>query len=55
MILDAKFNGILDQGNGHLILFPDPPQEKTYATALETIEGLGNVVDTLYQRAQKLN
>eukprot|EP00339_Tiarina_fusa_P029774 CAMPEP_0117041450 /NCGR_PEP_ID=MMETSP0472-20121206/28945_1 /TAXON_ID=693140 ORGANISM="Tiarina fusus, Strain LIS" /NCGR_SAMPLE_ID=MMETSP0472 /ASSEMBLY_ACC=CAM_ASM_000603 /LENGTH=163 /DNA_ID=CAMNT_0004752461 /DNA_START=701 /DNA_END=1192 /DNA_ORIENTATION=- len=55
MILDAKFNGILDQGNGLLILFPDPPQEKTYQTTLETIDNLGRVVDTLYQRAQKLN
>merc|ERR1712232_868081 len=55
MILDAKFNGILDQGNGHLILFPDPPQEKTYTAALETIDNVGKVVDTLYQRAQKLH
>lgn len=55
MILDAKFNGILDQGNGLVILFPDPPEEKTYQTTLETLDNLGNVVDTLYQRAQKLN
>merc|ERR1712096_458570 len=50
MILDAKFNGILDQGNGLLILFPDPPKEQTYKASLETIDNIGKVVDTLYQR-----
>jgi len=55
MILDSKFHGILDQGNGLLILFPDPPQEKTYQATLDTIDNIGIVVDTLYQRTQKLN
>jgi 26S proteasome regulatory subunit N6 len=55
MILDGKFNGILDQGNGHLILFPNPPQEKTYQASLDTIDNISKVVDTLYQRAQRLN
>ena len=55
MILDKKFNGILDQGNGCLILFPDPPEEKIYQTCLETIDNMSRVVDTLYKKAQKLN
>jgi len=55
MILDKKFNGILDQGNGCLILFPDPPEEKIYQTSLDTIENMSRVVDTLYNKAQKLN
>lgn len=55
MILDKKFSGILDQGEGVLIVFEETPVDKTYETALETIHSMGKVVDTLYQKAKKLS
>jgi len=55
MILDKKFNGILDQGEGVLIVFEDTPVDKTYESALETIQSMGKVVDSLYQKAKKLS
>ena len=54
MILDKKFQGILDQGEGVLIVFEERPVDKTYEMALETIHNMGKVVDTLYQKAKKL-
>lgn len=55
MILDKKFNGILDQGEGVLIVFEDSSVDKTYEAALETIHSMGKVVDSLYQKAKKLS
>ncbi|KAK9501454.1 hypothetical protein O3M35_012173 [Rhynocoris fuscipes] len=55
MILDKKFNGILDQGEGVLIVFEEAVIDKTCEMALETINSMGKVVDTLYQKAKKLS
>lgn len=55
MILDKKFHGILDQGEGVLIVFEETPIDKTYEMALETIQSMSKVVDTLYQKAKKLS
>lgn len=55
MILDKKFQGILDQGAGCLIIFDDPPISEVYPTALETIHSLSQVVDTLYEKAHSLS
>jgi len=55
MILDKKFHGILDQGAGVLIVFEESETDKTYESALETIQHMGKVVDALYQKAKKLS
>ena len=54
MILDKKFNGILDQGDGVLIIFDETAKDKTYESALETIQSMGKVVDSLYGKVKKL-
>jgi 26S proteasome regulatory subunit N6 len=54
MILDKKLLGILDQGNGCLIVFEEPDSDSSYPTALDTIANVGQVVDSLYTRANKL-
>ncbi|KAH3761019.1 26S proteasome non-ATPase regulatory subunit 11 [Pelomyxa schiedti] len=54
MILDKKIEGILDQGAGTLILFDDPPTDKTYPIALEAMQSLGHIVDSLYEKSTKL-
>jgi len=55
MILDKKFDGILDQGSGTLVVYGDPSTDKTYPTSLETIQTLSRVVDNLYEKASKLS
>jgi len=54
MILDKKFNGILDQGDGVLVIFDETAKDKTYESALETIQSMGKVVDSLYGKVKKL-
>jgi 26S proteasome regulatory subunit N6 len=55
MILDKKFHGILDQGEGVLVVFEETPTDKTFESSLETIHSMGKVVDTLYHKAKKLS
>ncbi|KAJ3233535.1 26S proteasome regulatory subunit rpn6 [Chytriomyces hyalinus] len=51
MILDSVFYGILDQGAGCLVVFEDPEHDKTYEAALDTLKHMGNVVESLYEKA----
>jgi len=54
MILDKKFHGILDQGEGILIVFEEAEIDETYELVLDNINSMSKVVDTLYQAAKKL-
>ncbi len=55
MILDKKIPGILDQGEGILIVYEENAPDKTYEIAMETINSMSKVIDTLYEKAKKLN
>jgi len=54
MILDKQFNGILDQGAGCLVVFADKPPDKVYPNALEVVDSMGTVVDSLFEKASGL-
>uniref|UniRef100_A0A0N5AB68 PCI domain-containing protein n=1 Tax=Syphacia muris TaxID=451379 RepID=A0A0N5AB68_9BILA len=54
MILDKKFSGSLHQGDGMLIVYDIAPDDVTYQAAVDTIRAMGEVVDALYQRVNKL-
>eukprot|EP01029_Cantina_marsupialis_P024115 TRINITY_DN6127_c0_g1_i2.p1 TRINITY_DN6127_c0_g1~~TRINITY_DN6127_c0_g1_i2.p1 ORF type:complete len:446 (-),score=102.58 TRINITY_DN6127_c0_g1_i2:160-1404(-) len=54
MILDDKLLGTLDQGNGMLILFDEPDKGETFESALESIQHLDKVVDSLFTKSEKL-
>lgn len=55
MILDKVFYGVLDQGNGWLIIYDEPRQDAAYDLSLELVKNMSNVVDLLYQKASLLN
>eukprot|EP00010_Vexillifera_abyssalis_P000685 CAMPEP_0201562052 /NCGR_PEP_ID=MMETSP0173_2-20130828/79121_1 /ASSEMBLY_ACC=CAM_ASM_000268 /TAXON_ID=218659 /ORGANISM="Vexillifera sp., Strain DIVA3 564/2" /LENGTH=421 /DNA_ID=CAMNT_0047976589 /DNA_START=822 /DNA_END=2087 /DNA_ORIENTATION=- len=55
MILDEKVNGVLDQGAGSLIIFDEPHDSKQYPIAIETLQNMGQVVDSLYSKSRKLH
>lgn len=46
--------GILDQGEGVLIIFDEPVTDQTYEMSLETIQNMGKVVDALFEKTKKL-
>ena len=48
MILDKVVVGVLDQGEGCLIVYDEKERDVGYDAALETIEKLNGVVDVLY-------
>lgn len=54
MILDKKFAGTLDQGNGCLEVFEEAIPDKVYPQTLDIFESMGRVVDTLFARSQKV-
>lgn len=55
MILDKVFYGVLDQGNGWLIIYDEPRKDSTYEASLDLVKNLSNVVDLLYDKASSLN
>ena len=44
MILDKKFDGTLDQGNGCLIIFDDLKNDDLYQESIQTMENMDVVV-----------
>lgn len=48
MILDKAIVGVLDQGEGCLIVYEEKERDAAYDAALETIERLSGVVDVLF-------
>ncbi|KAI0782255.1 PCI-domain-containing protein [Abortiporus biennis] len=54
MILDKVFHGVLDQGRGCLIIFDRPEADNTYGAAIDTLEQVGKVVDSLYAKTVKI-
>ena len=52
MILDRKLVGTLDAGS--LLLFDGGAPDPAYASAIATTGALGDVLDVLFRRAEKL-
>jgi 26S proteasome subunit RPN6 C-terminal helix domain len=52
MILDKVFHGVLDQGRGCLLVFDEPEEDGSYGTAIEMLEEVGKVVDSLYAKVR---
>jgi len=50
MILDKIFYGVLDQGRGCLLVFDVPEADNTYGAAIQTLEQIGKVVESLYAK-----
>ncbi|CAK9441301.1 uncharacterized protein LODBEIA_P51700 [Lodderomyces beijingensis] len=55
MILDKIFYGVLDQGNGWLVIYDEPKKDASYEASLDLIKNLSGVVDLLYEKASALN
>ena len=54
MILDRKFEGILDQGTGCLIVYDDPAPETARRAALDVVANVSRVVDSLQTRSSNI-
>jgi 26S proteasome regulatory subunit N6 len=50
MILDGKFQGILDQGSNQLSVYDEPKLSSMYQTGLDSIDNISKVVDSLYDK-----
>mmetsp|Transcript_41300 Transcript_41300/g.98896 ORF Transcript_41300/g.98896 Transcript_41300/m.98896 type:complete len:486 (-) Transcript_41300:1068-2525(-) len=54
MILDGKFQGILDQGKGQLIIYEEAEKDKAMEKGLQVLEHMDEVVTTLFDRSKAL-
>jgi len=54
MILDGKLQGILDQGQGQLIIYEEGLGDKAMEKGLEVLTNMDDVVTTLFERSKAL-
>ena len=54
MILDRKFSGILDQGQGTLIVYENEEENVNFQQGLDIIANMGQVVETMKGRGGRL-
>lgn len=54
MILDGKFQGILDQGKGQLIVYEESQKDAAMEKGLEVIANMDAIVSTLFERSKAL-
>jgi 26S proteasome regulatory subunit N6 len=54
MILDGKFQGILDQGKGHLVVYEENETDSTMEKGLQVIGNMDKVVTSLFERSKAL-
>ena len=54
MILDGKLHGILDQGQGQLIIYEEGEKDLAMEKGLKVIANMDNVVTSLFTRSRAL-
>ncbi|KAL3942153.1 MAG: hypothetical protein SGBAC_003615 [Bacillariaceae sp.] len=54
MILDGKFQGILDQGMGQLVVYEEGEKDGAMDKGLQVLENMDEVVTTLFERSKAL-
>ena len=55
MVLDKKLPGVLDQGNGCLVLHESTSPSSLYDSAIGTISEFSHVVDQLFEKSARLS
>lgn len=54
MILDGKFSGTLDQGQGHLLVFDPPPADLAFSHTIDALKRMDAVVASLSVQAENV-
>ena len=52
MILDGKFSGTLDQGQGHLLVFEAPPADDAYTHSISVLKKMDGAIGSLLVQAE---